>query len=163
MLGYLTESLNDFSRYVLFVHMICMIILIGSLFCIKFLVKPAIYNIKIPLQRYGKSLKILKNFFILAFICMILILITSYILSQKLNLANPTIEVMINTVLSIWFFGGFNFLFMYFKYKEAKKYFANNEHIEAHESLELIFGYMLPLNFTLGIIGVYFGIVLWGF
>lgn len=162
MESFIVDFFNKFDFFITYVHIMSVILLIGTLFAIGFLVKPVLYEIKIPRVKYEKSIELVKRFMMFAFICMVLILLSGLTMVVGLDYkgGNPADYVIVHTIEALWIFVGANFIYIYFKYKEASKSFRQNESIQTHENLELIFRYIIPLNFVLGVISVYFGILL---
>lgn len=162
MESFVREFYNNFSTLIIFVHVVSAFMLIGGLFVVSFLVKPTIYEIKIPRERYGKSIELLKRFLFFALVCIAFIILSGFAIVVGLDFkgGNPATNVIVHTIEALTFLASINFIYIYFKYKEALKYFKKSENIQTHENLELIFRYIFPLNFILGIASIYFGVII---
>lgn len=162
MESFVREFFGNFSTLIIFVHVASTLMLIGGLFVVSFLAKPIIYEIKIPRIKYGKSIELLKKFLLFALIFMVLTILSGFVIVVGLNFAggNPATNVIVHTIEALIFFACINFVYIYLKYKEAYKYYQRDENIQTHENLELIFRYIFPLNFILGIASIYLSIIL---
>ncbi|MCD8478117.1 MAG: hypothetical protein LRY68_09720 [Sulfurospirillum sp.] len=70
---------------------------------------------------------------------------------------------MVHTKEALWTFIAFNMIYMYLKYRRAKKGLADENYIEVEENVVLIVKYLIPLNLLLATISAYFGVILRGF
>lgn len=164
MENFVVEFFSNFNRIITSLHVFSMALMIGSLFCISFVVKPVIYEIKIPIDRYGKSLGILRRFLFFVWICIFVMIVTGVIYGyeHEFSKGNPITYITVNALKMFWIFMILNFIYVFFKYKEAKRYFKSREYVQTHENLELIFTYMLPLNFLLSLVCAYLGMLIKG-
>lgn len=158
MESFLSEIFNNFNTLILSLHTISNALVVGSLFAIIFIVKPIMYKIKIPGERYGKSIYILKRFMYCIVICMLVVIFSGLVCinGMQYSKGDPTTYVMVNVLEMFWIFIVLNFVYVFFKIKEANKQFLYKDYVQTHENLELIFTYMLPLNFLLSVAGLYF-------
>ena len=159
------EIFGSFSRYIIFFHIVSAMLLVGSLFTLRFIVSPVILTIESQEERYEKVLNLLKNFAIVITAAMLILVSASIFMSVGLGFeyGNPSTYVMINTKEAIWIFIVFNFVYMGIKYKYAKRALKEKEYIQVHENIILIVSYLVPLNFILSLIAVFMGIILRGF
>lgn len=165
MEDFIVGFFEKYSRYIVLFHILSSTLLVGGFFVMSFLIRPIINKIKIPSVKYGSGIEFVKKFLICTVVCLFIILITGVLMSVGLRFSsgNPATNVIIHTLEALWIFISANSFYMFMKYRESKKYFAKNEHIEIHENLELIFRYVIPLNLIIGVISIYFGILLRGF
>ena len=161
----LMEIFGDFSRLIIFLHIVSAMILVGSLFMLRFMINPIISSMQSTEEGYEKLLKLLDSFGKMITLVMIILVSASIFINVGLGFkyGNPTTYIMIHTKEALWTFIAFNFVYMYIKYRAAKKAFKEQEHIEVHENIILIVNYLVPLNFILGLIATYFGVILRGF
>ncbi len=84
-------------------------------------------------------------------------------IEAEFNTGHPSMHIAVHVTEALWIFITANTGYMYVKYKEAKNKLQNNEYVEIHENLELVFSYAIPFNFVMGIISIYFGMMLKGY
>ena len=161
----LMEVFGNFSRIIIFFHIASAMLLVGSLFMMRVIVKPVIDSIASQEERYAKGLELIRRYGYFLILVMLVLISASIFMNVGLGFkyGNPTTYIMIHTKEALWTFMAFNFVYMYFKYRNAVKAYKEQEYIEVHENLILIVNYLIPLNFVLGMIAVYFGIILRGF
>ncbi len=158
----IVEFYNKYYVYILVLYFGGAALLIGSTFCMSFVLKPVIFGIKIPNLKYTKAIKAIKKFLNFTFLFFIITMGNGVIISvgKDFNSGNPGINSIVHIVQAMWIFMGMNFLFVFYKLKEAFKSAQARENVEAHESLELILSYILPFNLCIGIALVYFNVLL---
>ena len=165
MQDFLLSLFGDFGRIIVFLHIIGAAFLIGSMFMIRFIIKPTLMDIDDEAVRYSRCIKILDRYFYYLFGIMILIISASFTMSIGLGFehANPTLYSLIHVKEALWLFIAFNFIYMYTKLMNAKKLYKRREFFEVHENLGLIVNCLIPLNFILTLIAVYIGVIIRGF
>lgn len=161
----LMEVFGNFTRLIILLHIVSAIILVGSLFVMRVVVAPIIEGIKSEEERLGKGLELMRRYGYVVIPVMIILILASVFMNVGLGFkyGNPTMYVLVHTKEAIWTFIAFNFLYMYFKYRNAKKAFETKEWVEVQENLILMLHYLIPLNFGLGLIAAYLGIILRGY
>ncbi len=161
MESFITGIFQDFDNLIISAYFFSLALLVGSLFTISFLVKPIIYCIKIPHERYGKSIQLLKKYIFFVTICMVVMMFNGwiYVLGCECCTKDLTSFISVDILKVFWFFMVLNFIYIYNKYRAAKTFFSKKDHVQVHENLELIFTYALPLNFILSIVCAYFDVV----
>ena len=162
---FLISIFGDFGRVIVFLHIIGASFLIGSLFMIRFIVKPILVVIDDEFVRYNRCIRILDRYFYYIFAMMILIISASFTMSVGLGFeyANPTLYSLIHVKEALWLFIAFNFIYMYSKLMNAKRLFKTREFFEVHENLGLIVDSLIPLNLILTLIAAYIGVIIRGF
>lgn len=158
----IADFLNDLNHVVVFVHFVSVIVLVGSLFFLRFYIKPLLDGLKAPQQRYEVAIEAIKRFwwfFIASFIASAVSRYVLDIMNPHLS-ESPIFDIVRNinqllftaiALLGVW---------MYFKYKKIKKFSIEKNYIEAHETLVLLINYIVPLILTVLLFVVYFCIVL---
>lgn len=161
----LTEIFGNFSRLIIFFHIASAMLLVGSLFMMRVIVKPVLDGIESQEERYAKGLELMRRYGYFLLPVMLILISASVFMNVGLGFkyGNPTTYIMIHTKEALWTFIAFNFAYMWFKYRNAVKAYKEQEYIEVHENLILMINYLIPLNFVLGLIAAYFGIILRGF
>lgn len=165
MRDFFIEVFGDFSRVIVFLHIVSAALLIGSLFVMRFIIQPVEVDVPDIKIKFGSCVKMIRRYMIFLVPIMGTIIITSLFMHLGLGFksGNPATYVMVHTKEALWTFITFNFGYMYIKYRNAKKGFEEENYIEVEENVILVVKYLIPLNFVLAIISVYFGVVLRGY
>lgn len=159
------EVFNDFGKWFVVLHVLSAALLIGSLFVIRFIIQPVEVEVPDIKIKYSSCLKMLKRYLLFLVPILGVIVITALVMHLGLGFknGNPTTYVMVHTKEALWTFIVFNFIYMYFKYIQAKKGFDAENYIEVEENVILMVKYIVPLNLALAIVSLYFGVVLRGY
>jgi len=165
MRDFFIEIFGDFSRIIVFLHIISASLLIGSMFVMRFVIQPVEEDITDEKIKFNSCIKMMRRYILFLVPVMIVIVVTSVFMHIGLGFrsGNPTTYVMVHTKEALWTFIAFNFIYMYFKYLRAKKGLAEENYIEVEENVILMVKYLIPLNLLLSIISVYFGVILRGY
>jgi uncharacterized membrane protein len=161
----LIEIFGNFTRLIILLHIVSATLLIGGLFVLRVVAAPVLKRIKDDKDRVEKSLFLMKRFGIFVLPVMLVLILASVFMNVGLGFkyGNPTMYILVHTKEAIWTFIAFNFIYMIFKYKNAKKAYSEGEWVEAEENIVLMINYLIPLNFVLGFIATYLGIILRGY
>jgi len=162
MQEFLIDIFGSFGRTIVFLHIVSAAFLIGSMFMIKFIIKPALMMIDDESVRYSRCIKILDRYFVYLLAVMILVISASLTMSAGLGFefASPTLYSLIHAKEALWLFVAFNFIYMYAKLINTKKFYKRREFFEVHENLSLIVNSLIPLNFILTLIAAYIGVII---
>lgn len=165
MQDFIRELFGDYGRIIVFLHVISASLLVGSMFMIRFLVKPVLLSIQDEKMRYHQCLNMTGKYVYFTIINMLIIISASAMMRIGLGFeyASPMLYSLIHVKEALWVFMAFNFIYMYVKFSNAKKMFKTREFFEVHENLNLIVNYLIPLNFILALIAVYIGVIIRGF
>ncbi len=161
----LMEIFGNFSRWIILLHIVTSMLLVGSLVVIRFVVKPTLDGLENEKERLSKGLEMMRRYGYFVAVVMIMMIVTSVFMSVGLGFkyGDPTTYNLIHTKEALWVFIAFNFVYMVFKYNNAKKAIVQDEYVEVQENLILMTNYLIPLNAVLGIIGAYLGIIIRGY
>ena len=161
----LMEVFGNFTRLIILLHIVSAMILVGSLFVMRVVVAPVLEKISKEEERLGKGLELMRRFGYVVIPVMLILILASVFMNVGLGFkyGNPTMYVLVHTKEAIWTFVAFNFIYMYIKYRSARKAYELKEWVEVQENLILMIHYLIPLNFVLGLIAAYFGIILRGY
>ncbi|NLC28093.1 MAG: hypothetical protein GX780_04895 [Campylobacteraceae bacterium] len=161
----LMEVFGNFTRLIILLHIVSAILLVGSLFVMRVVVAPVFEKLNDEDERLGKNLDLIRRFGYFVTPVMFVLVLASVFMNIGLGFkyGNPTMYILVHTKEAIWTFIAFNFIYMFFKYKSARKAYAAKELIEVQENIILMMNYLIPLNFVLGLIAVYLGIILRGY
>lgn len=165
MRDFFIEVFNNYSRIIIFLHVVSSALLIGSLFVMRFIIQPVEVDVSDIKIKFGTCMKMIRRYMFLTAPMMGIIIVTSLFMHLGLGFknGNPTTYVMVHTKEALWTFIAFNFTYMYFKYVKAQKGLDEENYIEVEENVILMVRYLIPLNLVLAIISVYFGVALRGF
>ena len=165
MQEFLISLFGDFGRIIVFLHVIGASFLIGSMFMIRFIIKPTLMAIDDEAVRYSRCIRILERYFYYLLGIMILIISASFTMSVGLGFeyADPTTYSLINVKEALWLFIAFNFVYMYTRLRNSRRLFKRREFFEVHENLGLIVNCLIPLNLILTLIAAYIGVIIRGF
>ncbi len=165
MYDFFIEAFSNFSRVIVFLHVVSASLLIGSMFIIRFVVHPIESKIDNEKIKYNNAIKIMNRYFLLLVPIMLILVVSALFMNIGLGFknGNPTTYVMVHTKEALWTFILFNFAYMYVKFLKAKKAFFEDNYIEVEENFVLMLRYLIPMNLILATISVYFGVILRGF
>lgn len=159
------EIFANHSRIIIFFHVISAVLLIGSLFLIRFLIVPVFDKIEQEEVRYKAYLELIKYFLSFIFVVMFILITVSVFMNVGLGLkfGDQTTYIIAHTKEIVWSIMMLNFIVMYVKYKSAQKAMKNNVLVEVHENIVLIVKYLVPANLVISLLSVYLGIIIRGF
>ena len=106
------DLFGSYGRIIVFFHLASVSILIGSMFMIRFIVKPVLMELDEEKIRYRKCLKMLERYMRFTMATMIVIISASFMMSVGLGFeyASPTLYSLINVKEALWVFIAFNFI-----------------------------------------------------
>lgn len=165
MRDFIIEVFGDFSRIIVFLHIVSAALLIGSMFVMRFVIQPVEVDVPDVKIKFTSCMKMMRRYIFFLVPVMLLIACTSIFMHIGLGFksGNPMSNIMVHIKEALWTFIGFNFVYMYFKYLKAKKGFEEENYIEVEENVILMVRYLIPLNLLLAVISVYFGVILRGY
>lgn len=165
MRDFFIEIFGDFSRIIVFLHIMSSSLLIGSMFVMRFVIQPVEVDVPDDRIKFNSCMEMMRRYILFLVPVMLVIIITSVFMHIGLGFksGNPTTYVMVHTKEALWTFIAFNFIYMYFKYLKAKKGLVEENYIEVEENVILMVRYLIPLNLLLAVISVYFGVILRGY
>jgi len=161
----MSEFFQSNASLVVFLHVISAIIWVGGMIAIRFAVHPALQNIEEAKVKMARTLEILKNFFSIVIIAVMLIILTAVVMSVGMGFkqGDPTLSMIVHAKEAIWFIMTVNFVTMIVRRNRAERAFLSGATHEAKEQLAPLAKFMIPTNIVLGIIALYLGITLRGF
>lgn len=165
MQEFMLELFGNFARIIVFLHVMSASLLIGSLFAVRFVIKPLLAGIDDEEIRYKRTLSALDKYFLFILLLMIVLISASIMMNIGLGFeyASPIIYTLIHIKEAIWLFLAFNFGFMYWKFLGAKSAFKMGDYFEVGENITLIINCLITLNLILTLIAAYIGVVIRGF
>ncbi len=159
------DIFGSYSRIIVFLHILSASLLVGSMLIMIFVVRPVISSVKDPVLRHKSCLGMLKKYIYFIIPVMLILVSASVFMNVGLGFkyGNPTKFIMVHIKESIWLFMVFNFMLMYIKYSNAKRALKREDFLTTQENIILTVKYLMPLNLLLGMIAIYFGVIIRGY
>ncbi len=159
------DVFGSYSRIIVFLHILSASLLVGSMLIMIFVVRPVISSVEDSVLRYKSCLGMLKKYIYFIIPVMLILVSASVFMNVGLGFkyGNPTKFIMIHIKESIWLFMVFNFMLMYIKYSNAKRALKREDFLTTQENIILTVKYLMPLNLLLGMIAIYFGVIIRGY
>lgn len=165
MQEFFIELFGSFSRIIVFFHVLSAAILIGSMFVLRFIIKPVLMTIEDEEVKFQRCIELLDRYAKIILPVMLFLVSASLLMTVGLGFeyASPITFTMIHIKEAIWLFLAFNFGVMYWKFLSAKKAYKKRDFFEVGENIILIVNCLIPLNLILSLMALYIGIVIRGF
>ena len=153
----------EYLIYIIFFHVLGAVVWVGGMIAIRFAVHPALQNIADDHVKMARTLEITGRLFVLVFPFILLILATGLYMAYLYGFNGHTkLSMVVHFKEAIWLVMTLNYLAMvYLRFKAQDSYLKSNM-MMAKKYLAPVAKYMLPLNIFLGILALYFGLVLRG-
>lgn len=148
--------MENFLRETVFLHVLSGVVWIGAMLTIRFVVHKNIQSIESVELRLSKTLAITKALFHFVLPFIVILLITAIVMVS----GNSNFIVYIKE--GIWIIMTINFAIMYYRRYMAQKAFDREDFKEALLYLKPISNIILPINIILGLMALYFGVILRG-
>ena len=150
--------------YIIFFHILGAIIWVGGMIAIRFAVHPALQNIKDDEVRLARTLEITGRLFALVAPFILILIASGLYLASVFGFRGHTdLSIIVHVKEAIWLVMALNYAAMVWLRFKAQSYYIGGNFLMAKKYLAPIAKYMLPLNIFLGILALYFGLVLRGF
>lgn len=157
--------ISEYGRYVIFFHVISAVIWVGGMIGIRVAVHPALQKISDPKVRIPRVLEVMKRLFGFVLGFTFIIVLTAMLLAIGLGFkyGDPTLYMITHVKEGIWTVMFINLIMMMVKRAKAEKAFYLGDEATLVKNMTMIAKYMIPVNIFLGIVAIYFGIVLRGY
>ena len=150
--------------YIIFFHILGAVIWVGGMIAIRFAVHPALQHIDEDMTRLARTLEITGRLFGLVFPFILILLATGLYLAHTFGFSGHTkLSKIVHLKEAIWLVMTLNYAGMVYLRFKAQSYYLASNFLMAKKFLAPIAKYMLPLNIFLGMLAIYFGLVLRGF
>ncbi len=159
----MTDIFINYSKYIIFFHVLSAIIWIGGMIVVRFSVHYAMQNISEPKIKLARTLEILKSFFNLVIPAIVLLIITAVFMAIGMGFKGTELYMIVHIKEAIWTIMTIIFIYIYIKRDKAEKAFVSGDLEKTKKELSLLPKYLIPLNIILGLFALYFGITLRGF
>ena len=150
--------------YVIFFHVLGAIVWVGGMIAIRFAVHPSLQNISDDQVRLARILEITGRLFALVLPFILLLIATGLYMAHVFGFRGHTdLSVVVHVKEAIWLVMTINYAVMVWLRFKAQSYYLSANYLMAKKYLAPIPKYLLPLNIFLGVLALYFGLVLRGF
>ena len=156
--------IEDNLLYIIFFHVLGAIVWVGGMVAIRFAVHPALQNIGDVQVRLARTLEITGRLFALVFPFIIIIIATGLMMASAFGFSGHTdLSMVVHIKEAVWLIMSLNYgAMVYLRFKAQSLYLASDFE-NAKKILSPIAKYMLPVNIFLGVMELFFGLVLRGF
>lgn len=152
-------------EFFLMLHITSAIIWVGASFIFTLSVFPSLSQIPNERMIVRTTIRIMMRYLKITFGASATLFLSALVLFyfnyDKLTL-NPVLKTIIFTKIFIWLVMSISYLFAFFKTKEAKSTCFHGDSVKAVDMLKVIANYIFAFNFLIGLIAIYFGIMLRG-
>ncbi len=156
------EFFYSYPQIVLFIHIVCAVVWIGS--AVGFVVAsyPAVNQIPNEKLMVRTSIRTLKRLYELNIFLSIVIGVTGFIISVAVSYSgkDPLLETILDTKKILWVFMFITILSIYYRVLTAKRKCLSNNPSGAKDNIRLISNYLIVINIFLGLVASYFGMML---
>jgi uncharacterized membrane protein len=149
---------------IIMIHIASAIVCVGASFFFSMSVFPSLSQIPNERMIVRTTIRIMFRYLKVTFVASLLLLATGVFLAleTKVYETNPILKTILYTKGYIWAFMTIAYFYAYNKTKMAKRICFKGDSLLAVENLKVIANYVFVLNFILGLIAIYFGIMLRG-
>jgi uncharacterized membrane protein len=158
------KILESYGFIILPLHLISAIVWIGGMVMFIFAVYPSLKQIPNQKSFVRTALRTFRRYFNFLFFFIVILMITGVIMELGGNYSehSPTLGAIVGTKEAIWVLMFLNYLFAYYKVMEAKKRCLSSDADGASDNVRLIAHYLFGINIFLGLMALYFGLMLKG-
>lgn len=153
------ELFENYATIIIFFHILSAVIWVGGMIAIRFAVHPVLQSIDDAQIKLGKTLQIVGKLFHIVLPFIFISLITALIMIIGAGFNGPIVHIK----EAIWTIMTLNFVYMYIKRHKAMKLFNEGDLASAKKSVSILPTTLLPINIVLGLVAIFFGVVLRGY
>ena len=149
---------------IIMIHIASAIVWVGASFFFSMSVFPSLAQIPNERMIVRTTIRIIFRYLKVTFIASLLLLATGIYLALSSNVyeTNPILKTILYTKGYIWGFMTIAYYYALLKAKKAKNICFKGDSLTAVDNLKVIANYVFVLNFILGLVAIYFGIMLRG-
>ena len=165
MKEFLIMAFANNAGLIVFLHVLGAVIWVGGMIALRFAVHPAIHLLEDPKVRLARVLQIMGGFFNIVLPFIVVLLLTAILMIVGLDFKNgdPSLYTLTHVKEGIWVVMAINFGLMYQRRRKAQQRFLSGDLEGAKALMVPIQRYQIPVNIFLGVLAIYFGVVLRGF
>jgi uncharacterized membrane protein len=144
------------------VHITSAIVWIGASFIFIVSILPSLMQIPNDRMITRTTIRILSRYlkFVLFFSLLLLISGLFMVFATDMALRSPTIDIIIDSKIYIWIFMSALYLYAFLKTKAARNICFYGDTLRAIAILKTTINYVFILNIILGLVAIFFGILL---
>jgi len=146
------------------IHIASAIVWVGASFFFSMSVFPSLAQIPNERMIVRTTIRIIFRYLKVTFVASLFLLATGVALAMhsKVYQTNPILNTILYTKGYIWLFMTLAYFYAMKKAKDAKSICFHGDSVSAVDNLKVIANYIFVINFILGLIAIYFGIMLRG-
>ena len=153
------ELFENYATVIIFLHILSAVIWVGGMIAIRFAVHPSLQSIDDIQIKLGKTLQIVGKLFHIVLPFILISLITALIMLIGAGFSGSVVHIK----ETIWTIMTLNFIYMYIKRHKAMKLFNEGDLASAKKTVSILPTILLPINIILGLIAIFFGVILRGY
>lgn len=158
----IVEIFANYSKYIVLIHVLSAVIWVGGMIAIRLFVHTNAVRIDSNVIKFELILNYLKSFFNIALFCIILLFATAILMAIGLGFKGTPLYTIIHVKEAILTIMLLVFIYIYKKRNRAQEFFDSHNYEATKKELKPI-GILIPINIVLGLVAIYFGVVLRGF
>ena len=160
----IVDFFNDYESFIIMIHITSAIIWIGASFIFVASIFPSLMQIPNDRMITRTTIRILYRYLKITFGFSFLLVFSGMIIviAKNLTTNGPLIETIIYTKGYIWIAMTSLYVYALVKIKSARNICFHGDTLRAIASLKAVTNYAFTLNVLLGLIAIYFGIMLRG-
>jgi len=151
-----------YGHTVVFLHIFSAFVWVGGMITIRVAVHPVLQSIEEPKIKLGKTLEITGKLFHLVIPFIATLLATGLMMAISSKGHYGEYKSLFLSKEMIWTIMTLNFIYMYVQRRAAWKFFEAGKLPEAKAKVKLIPNMLLPINISLGVLALYWGVSLRG-
>lgn len=147
------------------IHIASAIVWVGASFIFSVGVFPSLAQIPNERMIVRTTIRIMSRYLNVALFASFTLLFSAvylYISNEHILRANPLLSTIINTKALIWIYMSASYYYAKYKVKVAKNTCYHGDSVTAVNMLKIVANYVFIINFILGLVAIYFGILLRG-
>jgi len=147
------------------IHIASAIVWVGASFIFSVGVFPSLAQIPNERMIVRTTIRIMFRYLNVTFFASFSLLASAmylFFINKHYYLANPVLSTILSTKLLIWAYLSASYYYAKIKTKKAKSTCFHGDSVKAVDMLKVVANYVFVLNFLLGLVAIYFGIMLRG-
>lgn len=152
----------SFSTLIVFVHVVSAVLWVGGMVALRFALHPNLVLVDDSKQRMYLALMTMKRFFSMMMVFIGLLLVSALVMILAVDFKQSDVYYAVHLKEAIWTIMTLNFVYIVYLRSQAHRLFLEENFQDAKEKLGIISSKLIPLNIILGLMAIYFGIILRG-
>ncbi len=155
---------QNFSFIILPLHLFSVVIWLGGMVMFVFSIYPSLMQIPNDKMMIRTSYRILRRYFHMLFIFIIFCALTGVVMeiAKHYEDRDPTLSAIVGAKEAIWALMFMIFIFAYYKLNDTKNSCIADDVELAKDNIRLIAHYLFAISIFLGLVSLYFGLILRG-